>query len=117
MASDADFHFHPDLGLDAELAGYSHAEDIVRSVDTATRETVLTPEQRAGLVDTFAAGIAHFYSVAEQAGELAGSGDVIGAFALMGGVEQARELIGSEEVSKLLSLLDAGAAQELTGLE
>ena len=91
--SDAYFHFHPDLGLDAELAGYSHAEGIVRSIDSATSESMLTPEQRAGLVDTLAAGIAHFYSVAEQAGELAGSGDVIGAFALMGGVKKRENLL------------------------
>ncbi len=101
-----EYRFNPDLGLEAEIAGVEMAEAVARSIsDGIATDTgrEFTTNEHAIIQDLMAPGFAHFHSLAQQAGELAGQGDVIGAFSLMGGVEHARELIGDEAVNELLT--------------
>lgn len=109
MKVSGEYSFNPDLGLDAEFAGIEMADTIARALSDALAEDtgrVLTTDERVILHDLMAPGFAHFYSLAEQAGKLAGEGDAVGALSLMGGIENARELIGNEAVDELLAELD-----------
>lgn len=109
MTDSGEYHFNPDLGFEAEIAGIEMADTVARDISDRLAEgtgKTLSTDERAVIQDLMAAGFAHFYSLAEQAGELAGSGDIVGAFFLMGGVKNARELIGDEAVDKLLAELD-----------
>lgn len=109
MTSSGEYGFNPDLGLEAELAGIEMADAAANAISDGLSQNTgreLTTDERANIQDLMAPGFAHFYSLAEQAGELAGQGAIIGAFSLMGGVENARELIGDEAVDDLLAELD-----------
>lgn len=113
------FGFNPDLGIKAEFAGIEMAESTTDFISSGlSRDTgrELTTDERVMIQDLMAPGFAHFYSLAEQAGELAGQGDIIGAFSLMGGIENARELIGDEIVDELLAELDRSSDESLRDL-
>ena len=106
MTASGEYHFNPDLGLDAEFAGIEMADGVANTISDGLAQDTgreLSTDERAMIQDLMAPGLAHFYSLAEQAGELAGQDDIIGAFSLMGGVENARELIGDEAVDELLA--------------
>lgn len=108
MTSSGKYEFNPDLGIEAEFAGIEMADTIANAIsDGLSQDTgrELTTDERALIQELMAPGFAHFYSLAEQAGELAGQGDIIGAFSLMGGIENARELIGDEAVDEILDEL------------
>jgi len=105
MTNPTEFSFHPDLGLDAEIAGVQGAAAISRAISDAAeqeRGAGLSTNEAALIFDAFAPGIAHFHSFVVQAGELAGQGDAIGALTLLGGEKNARDLIGDHEVELLL---------------
>lgn len=109
MTISGEYSFNSDLGVEAEFAGIEMADATASAISDRLfhdngRE--LTTDERTIVQNLMAPGFAHFYSLAEQAGELAGQGDIIGAFSLMGGVENARELIGDEAVDELLAELD-----------
>lgn len=109
MTNSPEYGFNPDLGLDAEFAGIEMAADAASTISDGLAQQTgrgLSTDERAIVLDLMAPGFAHFHSVAKQAGELAGEGDVIGAFSLMGGVEKARQLIGNAAVDELLAELD-----------
>jgi hypothetical protein len=81
MTDSNGFQFHPDLGLDAELAGIELAGTATNAfseklADDTGRE--FTTEERLALQEILAPGLAHFYSLTEQAGELAGQGNILG---------------------------------------
>jgi hypothetical protein len=106
MTSSGEYQFNPDLGLDAEFAGIEMADAVSRAISVGLAQDTggeLNIDERAIIQDLMAPGFAHYYSLAEQVGELAGQGDIVGAFSLMGGVKNARELIGDDTVVGLLA--------------
>jgi len=109
MTSSGEYGYNRDLSIAAEFAGIELADATAEVISGGLSKRTgigLNTDQRAIVQDLLAPGFAHFYSLAEQAGELAGQGDIMGAFSLMGGVGNARELIGDEAVDELLSELD-----------
>jgi hypothetical protein len=101
---ESNFSFNGDLSLEAELEGAARAAELADRIETAAGETLDT-DKRMIVMDIFAPGIAHFSDIARHAGELANEGDILGAFKLMGGEANARELIGDEFVDELLAEL------------
>lgn len=104
-----EYSFNPDLGPEAEFAGIEMADIVADTIGTGLTQgsgRELSTDERVVVQDLMAPGLAHFYSLAEQAGKLAGEGDIIGAFSLMGGIKNARELIGDEYVDELLAEFD-----------
>jgi len=100
------FQFNPDLGLDAELAGIGLAGatmDMFSKKLAADTGRELTTDESLAFQEALAPGFAHFYSLAEQAGQLAGGGDALGAISLVGGIDNARELLGDEITDALLA--------------
>lgn len=108
MANPDAFAFHPELDLSDELTGIEAADAIAAAIDTSGAlgpQRMLTTEERASILEMIAPGAAHFAAIARLAGELAGEGDIIGAISLMGGIDNARELIGDETLGELLAEL------------
>jgi hypothetical protein len=105
------YSFNGDLSPDAEFAAIQLAHGVADWIERAGRP--LSTDERGMVEDAFAPGFAHFYDLAGQAGQLAGEGDIMGAFSLMGGIDNARELIGDAEVDALFAELD-GQPEDLT---
>lgn len=119
MIDHGDFRFNPDMGLDAELTGFEMAGAFTDAVSAKLAEDLgreLCTDERAEVQNLMAPGFAHFRSVAEQAGELAGEGDIQGAISLMGGIENSRELLGDEIVDDLLAQVEGDANNSLKNL-
>jgi hypothetical protein len=109
--AESNFSFNGDLSLEAELKGAEIAANFADRIEKGVRP--VTTDERATIFDLLVPGFAHFYDIAYQAGELAEQGDIIGAFSLMGGEANARELIGDEFVDELLAEL----AQQANNIE
>lgn len=56
-------------------------------------EKTVSPEDIRELVDSLAGGWQYFNDLAAQAGKLAGEGDYIGALSILGGEQNARDLL------------------------
>lgn len=68
------------------------SQEIIERMAGKSEKTV-SPEDIRELVDSLAGGWQYFTDLAIQAGKLAGEGDYIGALLILGGEQNARDLL------------------------
>lgn len=92
---------YPTRSPEALLAATNATESLTQHVENSA-DIVMPEEHKNEIFNMLRGGLSYFYELACEAGELYGRGDAIGALALLGGEENARDLIGDEYTDELL---------------
>lgn len=85
--------------------GFAVATELADQLSTKIGDEIGTKppvDERAAILEILAPGASYFYELARAAGELAGSGDPLGALALLG-ERNARDMLGDEETDALIA--------------
>lgn len=107
---------YPTESVEALLAAQALADGAAALFDelgTKQGKSPLTDEEKSTIFNMLRGGASYFYDLSRQAGELAGEGNAIGALALLGGEQNARDLIGNEETDTLLKEVERQSQREL----
>ena len=92
----------PPVTVDGMIVGAEMADEVSSAFGERLGRS-LSVDERAAILEDLLPGASYFYELAKAAGELAGSGDPLGALALLGGEEEARAMVGDEEVDLLIA--------------
>lgn len=102
------------------VEAFMTAEDMSATIQTTFDQLgeeqgrgVLSDDEKRFIFDKLRGGASYFYDLAREAGALAGEGDAVGALSLLGGEDNAKDLIGDENTNELLALVAEQIANEV----